>query len=513
MMKSKEMENYILCLCSVFVFGLMAHAFRYFNTMYSHDSITRLYVGDFTSKVSLGRFAHAFYMPIRNLYAAPWLIGFISLFFISVTTFLVVRIFSIDNKLTIILLSGIFATNYSLTLINATYVYVADVYMLAILLFTLSVYLLKAFRYGFIGGSICIAVALGLYQSYITIVLLLVLFVVLFSAYRNEDLKKTGITILKTIIMLLGSYFIYSAVMKIFLAYFQVELSSGYNGINSVGDFKGYSIISLLKETYVYVIKFFLNRTSYNSSLLRLSTIIIGFLLILALIYCFVKLNISRINRVIIIVCCLSLPIAMNCVYIIAKGTVHHLMVYPFCYVYILLLLVTDFLKEENQIYRERFEKRIQLVIIVLVATVLFCNVVYANDIYLKKQLEYEDTQLLFNRIIAKMENLEGFQPTANTEIVIIGIPKGSPLYNKRVGFKELDDAIGLSSPISVTTYPKYEAYFKYVLNYPIHVADKNIMKQYCQKDEVKNMPAFPYEGSVKMVDDRVVVKISEEVE
>ena len=91
-----------------------------------------------------------------------------------------------------------------------------------------------------------------------------------------------------------------------------------------------------------------------------------------------------------------------------------------------------------------------------------------------------------------------------------MSFPQSSPVfYKKRENFEEFDQ-VGLWEQYSTTWHVSYEPYFKYILNYPIQVANETEALEFKEKEEVQEMPVFPYEGSVKLVEGKVVVKFSE---
>lgn len=80
---------------------------------------------------------------IRGEFLNPWLIGFISLFLISISVFLIAEIFDINSKVLLVLISGIMTTNLTITAVTATYLYELDYDMCALFFAVFSVYFLK----------------------------------------------------------------------------------------------------------------------------------------------------------------------------------------------------------------------------------------------------------------------------------------------------------------------------------------------------------------------------------
>ena len=128
--KNKEL---VWSFVATFVFGMMAHGYCYLNDIFSHDSML-IFQNDNDAKYGMGRFLTGIYREIRSPFTAPWLIGCLSLIWLSLAVYLLTKLFEMKQKIYIIITAALLATNYSLTLLNATYLHDADCYMLSVLL-------------------------------------------------------------------------------------------------------------------------------------------------------------------------------------------------------------------------------------------------------------------------------------------------------------------------------------------------------------------------------------------
>ncbi len=174
----RNRKQIILCLAAAFIWGLAAHAYVFFHSSISHDSLFE-FVADTDRnvwRIKLGRvFVPAYRILFRGAITAPWLIGFLSLLYIGITVFLVTKIFDIRSKTLIALISGVFATNITIISTAATYIHDLDADMMALLLAAFAVYLWKSFDKGFLYGIIPICLSLGFYQSYVSVAITLIL--------------------------------------------------------------------------------------------------------------------------------------------------------------------------------------------------------------------------------------------------------------------------------------------------------------------------------------------------
>lgn len=505
-------KRLMYCLVATFIFGLMAHAFRYFNMAFSHDSADHITERTFNYKLQLGRFTQYFYIPLRNIHAAPWLIGMISLIFVAIAVYLVVSLFDIENENIIILTAGIFATNYTLTLINASFIFTADTYMLSVVLYVLAAYLVIKNKFGWLWGSVCISLGMGLYQAFLPMTILLILFYMFRDALSDSKISAQIVRGVKTGIMFLLAAIEYKIGIWFSVTNAGKVLSDAYNGIDSVGDYSGVNIVRLFGETYLYPLRFFKRVTAYNTEYVRMASIILMFIMVICFMLILFRKDISKANKVFSIMCLVILPLAMNAVYFVSKGMMHDLMIYQFFMIYFFALLVLNCINDWTIIRHFKIKRYLNVVCYVLVGVIVYHNIVYANDVYLKKQLVYENTVSVFDRIIGRIESLDGYVVSEDTELVIIGSLRDSVLNRENYAYDDFDQH-GLEAQFSTTHYNTYIGFVQNILNYPITLVDDLVAKEYAKSEEVMNMPVFPYEGSVKWVDGKVVVKLSEEIE
>ena len=191
----KQLFRYTLI--TTFIIGLLSHGYCYFNLLFSHDSMP-VNQNDVLWQVSLGRFLHPLYFKLRGPIYAPALVGFLSLFFMAVTFYLIFQLFGITKKLTIWIFCGILITNTSITLLNATYIHDIDMYTLSLLLAVAAVYLCRNFRFGIIWGTLCLCASLGLYQSFMQVSIFLFMILAVMDILHKKtfwEVLKKGLNV------------------------------------------------------------------------------------------------------------------------------------------------------------------------------------------------------------------------------------------------------------------------------------------------------------------------------
>ena len=125
--------------------------------------------------------------------------------------------------------------------------------------------------------------------------------------------------------------------------------------------------------------------------------------------------------------------------------------------------------------------------------------------------MEFDLTISTITRVITRVEEIEGYE-VGKTPVVIIGdLNKGSLAIKK----ENLDyDTTGLGGTFATTYNRSYYRFINYYLGYPMNIVDKNdaestIAKELSNKDEIKQMPCYPNEGSIKMVEGYLIIKFS----
>lgn len=471
---------------ATFIIGLITHGYRYFGTAFSHDSLYLVNEYSDNWQISIGRFLQPYYRLIHGKVTLPFIFGVISLFWISLSNILIIKILDIKNKFLKLAIIGIFTTSISITLLNATFIYQVDINAFATFLAILSVYIFKIRKKLFLISSLLIAALLALYQSEIQVAIVLFVFMIIKEIINNKNTKQILLDGLKMIATLVLGLIIYYIGLNIVLKVTAIELTSEYNSISESTSFLSASILENLQlvwQTYIYPIKYFINPTfGYLNSILKLTNIM---LLLIGIVYTFliIKYKDSKKigNTILFILSILIIPFAINFVYFISKGTMHELMITSYNFIYVLLLLLIEefnkILKNKNIEIKNKYKivnlrninKVITIMILVCFIFIIWNNIIYANQVYLKKALDEQTTLSVMTRIIDKVENIEGYI-VDETEVIFIG-ELFSDVEVGRYGFANLTGIGVQNSNITTVSYAlTYKTYIEYNLGYPMNI-------------------------------------------
>ena len=182
------------------------------------------------------RFGLDFMQAIKGNIVSPILATLISSIFLGITVILTTEIFEIKNKYFKYILAILFAVapNISATL---TFFYCSDAYLFAMLLATLAVFLMKKYenkKWPIFLGGICIALAMGMYQTYLSVTMVLALATLIFDLFQKREIKQVLRNLLRYVIMGIIGVAVFYLLAHLNLALKNLHVSD-YSGANEIG--------------------------------------------------------------------------------------------------------------------------------------------------------------------------------------------------------------------------------------------------------------------------------------
>lgn len=514
----------------VFVFGLAAHAYCYFNVLYSHDSLYSVVRGGLGG-MGFGRFLQGPYLAVRGLVTAPWLIGFLSLFFLSIAVYLVLAMFECKRVVPAALVAGLMTTNIVVTCTNATYLHETDIYMLSLVLAVLAAqFTMKNGWLHKLFGAVFLVASMGLYQAYLNVTVVLILALLVKDIIDGKSVKECVIKGLLALGTLAVAFILYYLCMRIALALTGVQASSAYNGVASLGDFSGTSPVGLVLSAWLYTLSFLSNPEGAHS---RFQAISYGLLFIVGVgLFAGVarrkQLGAGQVLLAVGLV--LLMPLAANAAFVPSKGVVHTLMIYGIFLYCPLVLVLSDcalsvLAGEGKSVSGKRptapseaaVQPRVRLQLPLfaaalawlLCAALLFFNIVGANQTYLLKQLQFESTESLMTRVLDRIEETEGYQ-VGETPVLFVGSPMNTPLMEQRAGFENVG-GVGFFGESSITYDVK--PWIHKLLGYSMKTILPSDAKGAVSLSDIASVGVFPEDDSCVFVNDVLVVKLSDVID
>ena len=485
------------------VFFFCAHLYRFCTLGFTHDSLLIDQSQDTAFQLSLGRFMQPVYWLIRGDIAAPFLIGLFSCAFLFLTFLLIVSIFHLSSTFSIALVCMTLTANATLSIGNATYAHSTDSYMCALFLSVLSVYLFLHFRWGFLLSPFVLCAAVGLYQSYLQTAVLLYLMVLTLMLLNRSSVRAVFFTGVAAVAELLAGLLLYAFLYPLILKKLGISVATTYNGLAGVGNYNNISILSLVKDAYLYPFQSVLNPQTHLPTLAIIMYLVLFAVTGIAVISLARCRSLSAVSVVMLILLFALMPLGANITYVISKGMVHILMSYAFFLFFVLPVSLVEQLHAEHR----RIFPAIRAVLLASLSVLYLCNTAFANQFYFRRDLEMQSTLSLMSRVIDRVEQTEGYVP-GETPVAFVGTLFDTPLFMNRPGFEHLFYLRGGNNVYAITYENCFSWYTQQVLGYPMRILSESERVQMAFREDVLAMPVFPEDGCCRMIDGTLVIRL-----
>ena len=506
-LKNKELKT---CFLSVLIFSLLANAFAYFNFAPHHDAINHslFFAGNW--EISLGRFLQPIWAMIRGHVTMPWLTGVVSIIFLSISAWFCIEILNIKSNIGIILTSGFLSINYSIMELCGTYGYVLGSYTFALMLVFAGIWIVLKYqnKYAIPLAALLFFISFGIYQVYITVILVIILILIMLDtiSLKNEEFFMRKY--IKLFCALILSVVIYFIVFKLVIVYTGIEIRDTHNSIKHLSALSLKSLLkSIIKNYKSFVKLYFLNEQPSNW-LIGVMNIII---FMITMMFVFARINKTKkkiMNILLFVLCVLSFPIAAMLISILAENgkfidTYATFMFYPGC-----IALIENSKNVVDESVLSNKKNVIPKVFSAICIIILLYFVRFSNQVHSVSKILYDRTMSNITIIMSSLNNDEEYIP-GETEVVLIGSFGSNDnitKINKPKGIKKVRGYKNIA-----ITYSKTFANFVNLMGYPMNVnLDSEVTSFYQNKDEVKKMPVYPMKGFYKMIDGKMIIKLSE---
>lgn len=496
-------------LAATFAFGLCAHAYRFLNLNFHHDSLEIL--ENAAWQIGLGRFLQPVYWKLRGELTPPWLLGLLFLLWMSIGNYLVLRLLRFRSLTFAALLCGVLSTCLTVTFSAATYISWLDVYGMAYLLAVGAACVTVRYRRGFLLAWPLLLMSLTLYQGYFNVAVILLMIVFVRDALDGRDGKDLFLRAVQYVGALLGGVLLYFISLLAAQRLFGVTLSESSNGVARLLSGGGAVTGEVLYESYVTPLRYLLYPRTALSWPVKLINLALGLLSAGVLLrYALEKRFASKGALALTGLCIALMPFGMNLTFFISGGYYSDLTFLSFSFVYVFALLLLEYAQRlpAGKPVPARLRPLLHRAVSVMLAVVIFSGVVHANQVYLKRALEWESSLSLMTRITYDIEKTEGYIP-GETPVMFEGNIWGSPLQPSRPEYK-YTEGTGFFSPYIFTYDDTFRFFFRYVYGYDIPILNQETDGlELSQSPEVAAMPAYPAAGSCKNINGVVVVKLS----
>lgn len=492
-------RTWILAAITTWVCGLLAHAYRFFNLMPTWDSMYN-YKGT-GATVTSGRWFLEIIGKLSTEYDLTWVNGAFSLFFISAAMILLVELLELKKDVSVILTAALFVTFPTVTSSFAL-MFTADCYMFAFALSVLAMFLAFRYKKGFLIGALCVCVAMGTYQAYLSVVMMTFLVVVLKHLLLD---RKTWTEVLsgdyKAGIAIVAGAVLNSIMSSLSVWLEGVELSA-YQGINSMGFLSGRGYLEALLKTWESLMHILgLNVEDMGQMYSWLNLLVLIFLFGITLLLVIKnKMYKKWLELIMSGLVCVALPICSYIIYFVSEQTFYHtLMEMGVCFLY--LILVVYF---ESDIWKTKGLRIVKGVGMIVLVLIVYSNTMNANRAYFNMQLSYEKSYALAMSILEEIDSLDATQMT--NKVAIMG-----RRYVGDEGLGALSPEIyGASNDVFLKGTDHYIALWRNNFGRYFSAASAEELTKIYESELYKDMQVYPYDNSVTVIEGVIVVKLSE---
>lgn len=487
--------------------GYLVHLYAFTNIVPCSDGLSRVY--DPQQMTVSGRWFLHYASMLNGFTQMPAVIGLLSMLLLGAAAAMTVGLLRLRSRS----LGGVCgAVMAAFPCLGYTFLYMftASAYCLAIFMAVLAVQLAVRGKWRLVPAVLLLAMAMGTYQAYAAMSIALSVLVVIEFLTRPEATLRGTLRLGGRLVAFLAlGAAAYYGILQIFLRVKHVQLLS-YLGMDTVmTHYPLAKLPSLLVTTYKQVLAFFFIPGSANAYNTPVLSVLNALLLAAAAVGLVAALRHGGLLRqpwrvLLLLVLILLFPLAINFGQIMSPYSAPTpIMKYAFVLVYLAALLMLD--QCDGCIPRP---KAAGIAGAVCVCALLVCFLQTNNLLYTASAQAHRATQSYLTRMMTRVEDCDGYTP--GMEVVIIGTIPDTQMHSAIESYAQVEH---YSVPIhQVAPLNKHLYYYlNDWLSIPIEEPSQETMAAVAGSDTFAAMPLYPQQGSVKVLDGRVVVKLSEQ--
>lgn len=499
-----------LCFASSMVLGFAAHMFAFTNKLPNHDDIGHLFEAGYGTYS--GRWLLPSVLELDGSFSIPWLIGLLGLLCLAGTVCLTAALLRIRRPLECIVTAALM-TSFPTVAGTFSYMFTADAYFLGLLLAACGAWAASRMpKSGIPLGAAAICLSMGIYQAYFPVAAALCVGTLIFDVLDGKmSFKALIIKGVKQAAALALGMAAYIVIVKI------TTRETGlvdYMGLSTMGQIKLSELPGLIFKSYKEYLSFFLKNDSgfhfwFIKYIVPLSGLCAAALLVLLL----SKSKPGAARSLLVIVLVILYPLACHLIYVMtAGGEVHDLMRYGTVLLPVATVALAGYACRsylDLSVSAQWLRAIACWTILGSMALTAYSYMVADNKIYLKMELSYEQAYAYSNRLLSAIESCSGYERGLPVALVGSGTTEQSAMYPT----PQLDSIFvtGAASLRDFRISYTYGDFLRFYLGFPdpVYLDGSDIVKALSERPEVKAMPLYPQAGSIRIIDNTVVVKLN----
>lgn len=461
-----------------------AHAFCFFNLTYSSGSVMLHVASGRSAQIAAGAYLQPIYWHVRGSISSPLFVGMLSMLYLTACSLITVYLLRITQKPALFALCAAMNVNAAVLSICAGSLHTADASFLALLLCAIACALCMRVRFGVIPGALVLTAALALDSSCCAYFGALMIITVASDLLASGDVKGFLADAARLLGVLIAAIAIY------LLGYALMLRRSGFDEQIQPFFFGGDLI-----QAYLSPFRALFAPLTVYPLLNTVLRALFALACLFALVHC--ARTKGKTVTLLLTVSLLLFPLLSGLTLLAGQESLQ--ITAAHCLFDVLVIMLICRLWGGSV--------RLQKALGTAFAVLALGGIVFSNQVYLKKNLEFESTLSIMSRVIARAEAVEGYQP-GSTPVAIIGTPDRSILSVQRKGFEHLSALDAANANYAIVNDTDMIWYIWEVMGYPFNFVSRYELEQIKQTEAAQAMPAFPQDGCCQFIGDILVIRL-----
>lgn len=337
---------------------------------------------------------------------------------------------------------------------------------------------------------------------------------------NNYKLKDLISKVINYIVFLFASIVSYILLNKAALSITGMELGNFGEDYGTIGQISVDQLLVAIERCYKNFLKAgFKDVYAMNPNIIvRLAFLLCTATIVYVCFRMILKKN-SVFQKIIFILVVLVLPIAVNLVYIMAAttGLIYSIMTFDMVFMLIIPISMLDTISivpatdkisdEKMRNYIIGIDLTMNGVLVITLILTVWSYIWFANGNYLAIKYTNEHDNAYYQTLMTQIKSVEGYN--ADMPVATIGVPVADSTYTRQDMIGKTFN-LGGKARTNISVYSSWNIMTR-ILGYDPTLRNSDEEEEYFRGlDEVKDMPCYPSTGSIKIIDDTVVIKFQE---
>ena len=516
-----------MCFISAILCGLMAHIFVLTNHLYNYDELWHIPTG-FGTGIQEGRWglscmAWLTKVLFDDVYTISMINGLITIIMYAILACLVVYIFGI-SQCSYSCIIGALITVFPSVVCRMFYMYTSHYYAIAEVIAASAVFVFVKWEkktVPYVVSILMLSFATAIYQAtFVTATCIVVGKLLNDMLINNYKLKSLILKVINYVVFLAASIASYILLNKAALSISGMELGNYGEDYGTIGQISVQQLLVALERCYKNFLK-----AGFKDVYAMNPNIIVKFAFLLCTVtiaYVCIRMILKKSSvyqKAFFIITIAVLPVAVNLVYIMAAttGLIYSIMTFDMVFMLIIPISMIDTISsvpvidegisEINKKHINRTDLFMNGILLITLVLTVWTYIWFANGNYLAVKYTNEHDNAYYQTLMTQIKSVEGYN--ADMPVATIGIPVADSTYTRQDMIGRTFNLAGKAST-NIGVYSSWNIMTR-VLGYDPTLRNSDEEEKYFRGlDEVKDMPCYPSSGSIKIIDDTIVIKFQE---